>query len=56
MNLQHKFQNMLQHYDPDQFELCWQAFDQHNPGNQFPKNYAQYLWNQEWFDDLEAAR
>jgi hypothetical protein len=55
MNLQHKFQNMFQHYDSHQFELCWQAFEQRNPGNPFPKDYAQYLWKQEWFGDLETV-
>lgn len=52
-DLQYKFQNMLQHYNPDQFELCWQEFERRNPGNPFPKDYAQHLWNQEWFGDLE---
>jgi hypothetical protein len=49
------FMNMIQYFEFDGFDACWKAFETKYPNSKFPKNYAEYNWNETMAEGLEET-
>ena len=49
------FMNMIQDYESHEFQLCWINFKEMYPNSNFPKDYAEHIWNETMAEGLEDS-